>query len=48
MHVIASGDTLSGVAHRYGIPLRRLQQLNPQANGTLHLGQKLRLDDSQG
>jgi membrane-bound lytic murein transglycosylase D len=44
LHVIASGDTLSGVAHRYGIPLRRLQQLNPQAGRTLHLGDKLRLD----
>jgi membrane-bound lytic murein transglycosylase D len=47
-HVIAAGDSLSSVAHRYAIPLRRLRQLNPQANGTLHLGQKLRLDDNQG
>ena len=47
-HVIAAGDSLSSVAHRYAIPLHRLRQLNPQANGTLHLGQKLRLDDGQG
>jgi membrane-bound lytic murein transglycosylase D len=47
-HVIVAGDSLSSVAHRYAIPLRRLRQLNPQANGTLHLGQKLRLDDGQG
>lgn len=43
-HVVAAGDTLSGIAHRYGIPLRRLQQLNPQAGRMLHLGDKLRLD----
>ena len=47
-HVIAAGDSLSSVAHRYAIPLRRLRQLNPQANGTLHPGMKLRLDDGPG
>lgn len=48
MHVIAAGDTLSGVARRYSIPLRRLRALNPQAHGTLRLGQKLRLDAEAG
>lgn len=47
-HVIAAGDSLSTVAHRYAIPLRRLRQLNPRANGTLHPGQTLQLDDGQG
>ena len=47
-HVIVAGDSLSSIAHRYAIPLRRLRQLNPNANGTLHLGQRLRLDDGQG
>lgn len=47
-HVIVAGDSLSSVARRYAIPLRRLRQLNPQANGTLRPGQKLRLDDRQG
>ncbi|HEU4665394.1 MAG TPA: LysM domain-containing protein, partial [Dokdonella sp.] len=46
VHVVAAGDTLSGVAHRYGIPLRRLRQLNPHAVRTLRLGDKLRLDAS--
>ncbi|HEY6941679.1 transglycosylase SLT domain-containing protein [Dokdonella sp.] len=46
VHVIAAGDTLSGVAQRYGIPLRRLQQLNPRAGRMLRLGDKLRLDAS--
>lgn len=43
-HVVAAGDTLSGIARRYGIPLRRLRQLNPHAGRMLHLGDKLRLD----
>jgi membrane-bound lytic murein transglycosylase D len=42
-HVIVAGDTLSHVAHRYSIPLKRLQQLNPHATGTLRLGDRLRL-----
>lgn len=41
VHVIAAGDTLSGIARRYGMPLKRLKQLNPQANGVLRLGQPL-------
>ena len=48
VHVIAAGDTLSGVARRYSIPLRRLRELNPQAHGTLRLGQRLRLDTDAG
>ncbi len=47
-HVIVAGDTLSSVAHRYSIPLERLQRMNPHAKGTLHLGDKLRLDTEAG
>jgi len=43
-HVIAAGDTLSGIAHRYAIPLKRLRALNPNAKGTLRVGSRLRLD----
>lgn len=43
-HVIAAGDTLSGIAHRYSISLAQLRKLNPQARGTLHLGDRLRID----
>jgi len=43
-HVVAAGDTLSGIARRYAVPLRRLKELNPQARGTLHLGDRLRID----
>ncbi|GAA0720135.1 transglycosylase SLT domain-containing protein [Dokdonella soli] len=44
VHVVVAGDTLSRVAHHYAIPLDRLQRLNPQARGTLHLGERLRLE----
>jgi membrane-bound lytic murein transglycosylase D len=30
-HRVRKGDTLSAIAQRYGVPLRRLQELNPQA-----------------
>ncbi len=46
VHTIAAGDTLSSIARRYRIPLRRLQALNPQAQGTLRIGMRLRLDAS--
>jgi membrane-bound lytic murein transglycosylase D len=43
VHVIAAGDTLSRIAHRYDIPLKDLRRWNPRASGTLRLGDKLRL-----
>ena len=42
-HVVAAGDTLSAIARRHSIPLRDLRRLNPRANGTLRIGQRLRL-----
>ncbi|MFC4821726.1 transglycosylase SLT domain-containing protein [Dokdonella ginsengisoli] len=42
-HVIASGDTLSAIARRYGLSLKDLRRWNPRAHGTLHLGDRLRL-----
>jgi membrane-bound lytic murein transglycosylase D len=42
-HVVVAGDTLSGIARRHAIPLRELRRLNPRANGTLRIGQSLRL-----
>jgi membrane-bound lytic murein transglycosylase D len=44
VHVVAAGDTLSRVAQRYSIPLERLKRMNPQARGTLHVGQPIRLE----
>lgn len=42
-HVVVAGDTLSHIARRYSIPLPLLKRLNPQARGTLHLGDRLRV-----
>lgn len=42
-HVVVAGDTLSGIARRHSIPLRELRRLNPRANGTLRIGQRLNL-----
>ncbi|MEP7043859.1 MAG: transglycosylase SLT domain-containing protein [Dokdonella sp.] len=44
MHVVVAGDTLSRIAHHYDIPLKELRRRNPGANGTLHLGEHIRLD----
>lgn len=43
IHVVASGDTLSRIARRYGIALKDLRRWNPRAAGTLHPGDKLRV-----
>lgn len=42
-HIVESGDTLSGIAHRYDIPLKDLRRWNPRATRTLHIGERLRL-----
>ena len=44
VHVVKSGDTLSSIAQRYGLPLAALKRLNPAVKGKLlHPGQKLRV-----
>jgi membrane-bound lytic murein transglycosylase D len=48
VHVVAAGDTLSGIARRHSMPLRKLKALNPRANGTLQIGDKLLLDADTG
>jgi len=45
IHVVRAGDTLWTIARRYRVPLRELVRLNPQANGTLRIGARLRLVD---
>jgi LysM repeat protein len=43
-YVVRTGDTLSAIAVRTGVPLARLEQLNPSVDAnTLHAGQKLKL-----
>lgn len=48
-HRVRKGDTLTAIAKRYGIPLRRLQELNPQAAAKLLPGMVLHLvEEVQG
>jgi len=43
-HVVKRGDTLSGLAQRYGISVARLQRLNSiKKSAVLHVGMKLKL-----
>lgn len=44
VHVLASGETLYGVARKYGVSIRDLQAANDIDNpGKVHVGQKLRI-----
>ena len=40
-HKVGSGDTLFGVARRYGLTVSSLIQANPDLNGNLHVGKTL-------
>ena len=43
-HLVASGDTLGGIAERYGTTVARLHVLNPSIDaGALRVGQHIRL-----
>ncbi|MDX6664137.1 MAG: hypothetical protein QOG68_343 [Solirubrobacteraceae bacterium] len=43
-YVVKEGDVLSGIAASTGIPLARIEQLNPKVDAqTLHAGQKIKL-----
>jgi LysM repeat protein len=43
-HLVESGDTLGGIAERYGTTVARLHALNPGVDaGALRVGQQIRL-----
>ena len=42
-HIIATGDTLSGIAQQYSVSLRSLKSYNGLTDNTLHVGQVLRI-----
>jgi LysM repeat protein len=43
-YIVKSGDTLSAISVKTGVPLSTLEQLNPKLDSdTLHTGQKVRL-----
>jgi LysM repeat protein len=44
LHFVGSGDTLGGIAERYGTTVARLHILNPSVDaGALRVGQQIRL-----
>lgn len=43
-HTVVKGDTPYNISKKYGISLDQLYQLNPQAKGTLALGEVLSID----
>ena len=45
-YVIANGDTLSGNAHRYNVPLRDLQRHNQLSGSDIRVGQKIQIPAS--
>jgi N-acetylmuramoyl-L-alanine amidase len=40
-HIITRGETLSGIAHRYGVSMKRLKSVNAIANNSIRIGQVL-------
>jgi murein DD-endopeptidase MepM/ murein hydrolase activator NlpD len=42
-HVVRSGETISGIANRYGIPQAQLIAANGLTDGRVYIGQQLRL-----
>lgn len=45
-YVIARGDTLSGIAHRYNVPLSDLQRHNQLSGSNIRVGQKIKIPAS--
>ncbi|MFT6592104.1 MAG: N-acetylmuramoyl-L-alanine amidase [Zhongshania sp.] len=45
-YVIANGDTLSGIAHRYNVPLQDLQRQNQLSGSDIRVGQKIQIPAS--
>ncbi|WP_269619884.1 N-acetylmuramoyl-L-alanine amidase [Zhongshania sp. BJYM1] len=45
-YVIARGDTLSGIAHRYNVPLNDLRRHNQMSGSDIRVGQKIQIPSS--
>jgi N-acetylmuramoyl-L-alanine amidase len=42
-HTVASGDSLSGIANRYGVSMQRLMQYNSLRSTSVNIGQSLKI-----
>ena len=45
-HKVKSGDTLSMISRRYGVPVKRIKYNNELHNDRIHIGQKLYIPES--
>jgi len=43
VHIVARGDTLAGIAERYGVTVAQLREWNGLRGSTIHVGQALNL-----
>mgnify|MGYP002622790155 CR=1 FL=1 len=48
IHIVQQGETLFGIAKRYGVKVDSLKALNPQLTEQLSIGQQIRLPDING
>ncbi|MCA9492624.1 MAG: LysM peptidoglycan-binding domain-containing protein, partial [Myxococcales bacterium] len=48
VHTVARGDTLSGIATRYGVTVSQLRSWNSLSGSTIMVGQKLKVSSSGG
>jgi len=42
---VKKGDTLSGIANKYGLPLSQLKEMNNLSSNTIKIGQVLQVDE---
>ena len=43
VYTVKAGDTLSGIARRYGMSVSALKSLNPKSSSVLRVGEKLKV-----